>query len=1032
MKHSVMFKNSENHWDNGLPLGNGCFGTMVYFEKNELYMPMNHYEVYYNIEKNVIPKQRALAMAEAENPGKDHEERIKLALENVPPEGEPFSLYRGPRKNTYNRDSYTSNLYSSYPQTGDLKFNFCDDMKKNPEWKLMLYVEDAKSQFELKADGGNINIDTIVAREDVIINHVCQNMSGILKSFEVSFPPVRKNYASIPVEAPEYKFNLVDKKTIAYTASYVVGNFEDPDDPGKLTFSGIIRLCGAEARINETENGAEIVLENSEKEFYILTGVFTQWRYSDTLKDGISAMDKYEKEIPLLYAKHKKYWDEFFARSSITLPDKFLEHTYYVNQYALDCCSGKDGIMRHHACGLSGLWTVRHPNLWGSMWYWDVNIQAAFAGVFSSNRLDLAKVFSDGLLSYVDVAKIHAKNVHNAGGIAGDYPYSFYYSCWPWCAQYLWYLYEYSLDKEYLEKDAFPVFVGLCEFFCDIFKFDEDRGYYSVFPDVSPEQGPLTHDSIITVACVKYLFKFTLEAGKILGKELPIFDKCREIMNNMAPYPITEKDGMYGVHLKDSYDAPDEMFIRHPSMLMPLFPIAEFDINSDKKMVEILSNTIDFLEDRAEIGIFGGSWIAACAARLGRGQTALRLLYERGIDHMLRSNGLTAEKTDRFINFCLVSRQPLYYPCMMEFTGEMLAALNEMLVQSHNGVIRVFPAIPDGDPEYERSLRHGYSFNEYFDRFNKYDAWNDVRFDKLLCKGAFEVTASLKNRKIEFIKIYSKKGGKACVTSPFADDSYSVYSEGRTIDFECKDGLFLFDTTEGKSYVIAKSANVSIECETHEYSEDILNHLTYTKRNIYIGETPEVKYQKAFDGFIRDWYIGNVRAQNHTVYKFDFTNDDSKKYTTVMERQAYTAAELMSAAMGFFKVGDSEMQFDPERGFGFKDASKLRIKDSLTPDTLRRDFVTGTEDAEFEIEVPRGQYELFVASGDSNEESVTILEAVNGMRGGGEVIKKGEYQCKVLPLINNYDEPIVLKVSTKPNYKWKINFIMLNSVKGYQ
>ena len=128
--------------------------------------------------------------------------------------------------------------------------------------------------------------------------------------------------------------------------------------------------------------------------------------------------------------------------------------------------------MRHHACGLSGLWTVRHPNLWGSMWYWDVNIQAAFAGVFSSNRLELAKVFSDGLLSYVDVAKKHAKNVHNAGGIAGDYPYSFYYSYWPWCAQYLWYLYEYSLDKEYLEKEAFPVFVGLCEFFADIFKFE--------------------------------------------------------------------------------------------------------------------------------------------------------------------------------------------------------------------------------------------------------------------------------------------------------------------------------------------------------------------------------------------------------------------------------------------------------------------------------------------------------------------------------------------------------------------------------
>ena len=83
-------------------------------------------------------------------------------------------------------------------------------------------------------------------------------------------------------------------------------------------------------------------------------------------------------------------------------------------------------------------------------------------------------------------------------------------------------------------------------------------------------------------------------------------------------------------------------------MLIPLFPIGEFDLASTESwMLQILSNTVDFLETRCEIGAFQGSWIAAAAAKLGRGQTALRLLYERGIDHMLRSNGLTAEQTKR-------------------------------------------------------------------------------------------------------------------------------------------------------------------------------------------------------------------------------------------------------------------------------------------------------------------------------------------------------------------------------------------------
>lgn len=55
MKHSVFFNNAENHWDNALPLGNGVFGTMLYFEGGTLYMPLNHYEVYYNINDSVLP-----------------------------------------------------------------------------------------------------------------------------------------------------------------------------------------------------------------------------------------------------------------------------------------------------------------------------------------------------------------------------------------------------------------------------------------------------------------------------------------------------------------------------------------------------------------------------------------------------------------------------------------------------------------------------------------------------------------------------------------------------------------------------------------------------------------------------------------------------------------------------------------------------------------------------------------------------------------------------------------------------------------
>jgi len=1022
MKHSITFTNTDNKWDNALPLGNGCFGAMVYFEKNKLFMPMNHYEIYYNIGKNVLPKDKLKAYKPSENPGESHKLGIERANANQPEGKETFINYMA-NKNNALESTFTPAIgfSGSYPSTGNLNFNFCDCLN-NAEQSLILYVEDAKCELSLSNVEKELKFDTIVARKDCIINHVNQSKQGLIKSIELEFPAHRD------IDYPDITYTQIDRNTFTCTVKRVLGADKTATP---FVFSDVIKLVGAEGAIVKKEFGIEIILENVQNDFYILTGVFTDWKYQNPLDDGIKVMSEYAVEINRIYSEHKEYWSEFFNRSGITLPDRFLEHVYYVNQYALDCCSGKDGIMKHHACGLNGLWDVRHPNLWGSMWYWDVNIQAAFAGVFSSNRLDLAKVFSDGLLSYVELAEKSAMDMHGVSGIAGDYPYTLYYSCWPWCAQYLWFLYEYSLDKDYLKNDAFPVFVKLSEFFLNIFKYDKERGYYSIYPDVSPEQGPLAHDTVITVACVKYLFKFTLEAANILGEDLPILKKCREVMNNMAPYPIS-KDGMYGKHFIDSHDALDNMWIRHPSMLMPLFPIGEFDLSSDKEILEILSNTVDFLDERAEIGIFGGSWIAASAARLGRGQAAIRLLYERGIDHMLRSNGLTAEETDHFMNYCLTLRQPLYYPCMMEFTGEMLVAVNEMLLQSHNNLIRVFPAIPDGDPEYERLHRHGYPLSDWVNRYINYDAWDNVRFDNLLAKGAFEVTAQLKDRKIKFIEIHSKKGGKVNVTSPFMVDTLYVYSDGKEVYFDRNNGVLSFDTIEGKKYIIALNSDVNTTpSEPNIYTNSILSKMTYTKRNIFLGENPESKYQKSLDYFIRDWYLGNVRMSNHLMYKFDMTASTTKNYTDGPFRMFFGAEERLIGTMAYNTFENDKLQFTAKQGFGFNDASNIKIIDRGAPDLLRKDFAEGKESVEFVIDAPRGQYELFVVSGDIDENSITVLEAVNGRKAGGDIVKKGQFQCKVLPLFNEDDEPIRLKISTKEGYKWKINYIMLNAVKGY-
>lgn len=1008
MKHSVLFNNIENHWDNALPFGNGVFGCMLFFEKGKLHMPMNHYEVYYNISHPILPEDKLKAMGNIEDEGKEHYQRRKQADESQPGEDGLTCLFRSSRESVLNNKSYGIFKFSeTFPQTGELIFSF---IKKAEHHSLTLYLEDAKGV--LKAE--DTEIETVVTRRDCIISTVKQGACP-LDAVTVSFPDYRDS------DPPLVEYAELDPHTVRYTVTREVS----PDKTS--VFTGILRFSGAEVTLShEEDNSAVIKIVKSEPVFRILTGIFTDWQYEDTAASAVSGINGFERDTDALLDEHNKYYKEFFDRSSISLPDKLLEKVYLINQYALDCCSGKDGVMKHQSCGLNGLWAIRHPNLWGSKWYWDVNIQAAFAGVFSSNRLDLAKVFSDGLMTYADSARRHAREIHGMTGMSIDYPYDFYYSCFVWCAQYMWYLYEYSLDTEYLRDQAYPIFKELCEFSLQLFEYDEKTDTYNVYPDVSPEQGPLTHNSVITVACVKYLLKFTLEAAELLGDRTELHVRIKHMLDRMPSYPLS-KSGLYGIHLRDSDDAPDNMWIRHPSMLMPVFPIGEIGLDSDEETKKIISNTLDFLEDRCEIGIFGGSWLSAAASRIGRGQAAIRFLYERGIDHMLRTNGLTAEETDRFINYCLITRQPLYYPCMMEFSGEMLAAVNEMLIQSHGGTVRLFPAIPDGDPEYERYTRKGYYLGEYLKLRHEYPRWDNASFSRLLAKGAFEVSARLENGVIAYAEVTSRKGGTLRIASDYFNEKTAVFCRGERVAFTKEDGVFIIDTAEGETYLLATSPCVDKTVTCDGYDSGIDTHMTYTKRLISIGEDSETVYRRRLDGAMRDWYYGNAQMSNHTVYKFDFTKLAEKDYAPEIPPQSVESGGIVMGGMDFVRLGGGV--FTHKNGFGFD--REVRVVDRGAPDLLRRDFAEGDSDAEFIIEMPRGQYELLVVSGDAKEDSVTKITAENSRAVGGRIVPAGEYQCELVPIISEYDDPVVLKISTEKGYKWKINAIIVNTVKGY-
>ena len=100
MSHLIRFKNTQNDWSNGLPLGNGVFGAMGMYGDKRLTYAMNHYEIYYHTDRLSLPLKKAAEknINAIENPGQARRDARARADGNRPPKGErSYWYYRGTR-----------------------------------------------------------------------------------------------------------------------------------------------------------------------------------------------------------------------------------------------------------------------------------------------------------------------------------------------------------------------------------------------------------------------------------------------------------------------------------------------------------------------------------------------------------------------------------------------------------------------------------------------------------------------------------------------------------------------------------------------------------------------------------------------------------------------------------------------------------------------------------------------------------------------------------------------------------------------
>ena len=455
-------------------------------------------------------------------------------------------------------------------------------------------------------------------------------------------------------------------------------------------------------------------------------------------------------------AAHRQWWRNFWSRSFIEIPDKVIEQHWYSSWYTVGSCSREGKV----APGLWGNWITTDTPAWHGDFHLNYNFQAPFYGLYSANHPESALPFYDAMSQSIPrgqrIAREHGwKGIHLPVSIGpwgmcpeGDKAdwgqrSNTAYSALP----FIWH-WQYTQDKEWLKNTGYTYLRETALFWEDYLKFEHGR--YMIYNDSIHEGSGPDMNGLLSLGLVRTLFKNMIPMSEVLGVDADKRAKWKDICENISPFPTQERNGKTVFRYTEKGTAwwnDNTLGIQH------IFPAGAIGLDSDPKLLEISRNMIDVMQRWTDGNGFS-SWYSACA----------RVGYDpKRILAGLRHECDTRSAPNRLLQ---------YGGGGIENCSGFLA-VNEMLLQSHGGVIRLFPCWP-------REM--------------------DARFGTLRAVGAFLVSADLKGGVISGVKISSEKGRACTVVNPWPDKKVQVIRNGKNAE-----------TVAGDRFTLETSVNETLE-----------------------------------------------------------------------------------------------------------------------------------------------------------------------------------------------------------------------------
>lgn len=524
----------------------------------------------------------------------------------------------------------------------------------------------------------------------------------------------------------------------------------------------------AKVRVAESDPG-RILLRTGEPRFHLFLGFAAshapdyaeQVRLDPRLDVTRRAQELASSETRL--TEHRLWWGEFWGRSFVSLSSDdgvadYLANLWYLHLYAM--AAGSQGEVPPKFNG--GLWThERDEREWGGA-YWHWNTQETYWPLYAANQLELVKPYYD---MYADMLPAVRKWTQATWGLDGaqfqeTMPFNGAMQVWESergvhprlptpkhvahtnlilsssaeIAMQFWWYWLYTGDEQFLRERAYPLMKEVAAFYVGYLNKD-GTGRYGMFPSNAHETFWKVRNPATDLAALRYFLPSVIAASTKLAVDAELRAVWQDRLEHLAPFSLNAKTGAILPYEVRPGETAATNNAENPEIFgVGVFPLQtlgtpEFDLG------------LRTFRARTNVGVYGWTTDSIAAARLGLADAAPK---DAPPQHM-NLEQLLPLHVEYHQNYpCglqdYYSRKPGKH-VYLEGSGTLATAVNEMLLQSWHGVLRICPALPH--------------------------RWN-ADFT-LLAMGGFEVTAHAEKGVVQWVSIRSQRGEPLALVNPFVD-----------------------------------------------------------------------------------------------------------------------------------------------------------------------------------------------------------------------------------------------------------------------